>query len=171
MEDLGAEVVQIDGNYDASVHVAARDATNFGWHIISDTSYEGYMEIPRHIMAGYTVMAAEIIDQLGGDSLPPHIFLQGGVGGLASAVAAYFWESLGSDCPHITIVEPNTAPCLLASARAGKPTAVPITEETMMAGLSCGEVSLLSWTILEQAADSFITSSDAQVPHMMRTLG
>lgn len=138
MEALCAEVVQIDGNYDDSVHLAAQEAEAFGWNIISDTSYEGYMDIPRYILAGYTVMAEEILDQIGQDILT-HVFLQGGVGGLASAVA-------------------------------GKPSAVNVTEETMMAGLSCGEVSLLSWSILEQATDDFMTISDSSVRHMMRVL-
>jgi len=169
MEAFGAEVVQIDGNYDASVHLAAQEAEAYGWNIISDTSYEGYMDIPRHILAGYTVMAEEILNQLGED-IPTHVFLQGGVGGLASAVAAHFWKRLGEDYPRIIVVEPATAPCLMASAVAGKPSAVHVTEETMMAGLSCGEVSLLSWDILEQATDDFITISDDRVPHMMRVL-
>jgi diaminopropionate ammonia-lyase len=170
MEALGAEVIQIDGTYDDSVNFATQEAEEFGWNIISDTSYEGYMEIPRYILAGYTVMVEEIFSQLDGNDLPTHIFLQGGVGGLASAIAAYAWEKFGANCPRIVVVEPSKAPCLMASAISGQPTTVTITEETMMAGLSCGKASLLSWAILEQATDDFVTIPDTHVAEMMRTL-
>ncbi len=36
-------------------------------------------------------MLAEAVEQMG-DSIPTHVFIQAGVGGLAAAVCAYFWE-------------------------------------------------------------------------------
>ncbi len=170
MEQLGATVIRINGNYDESVHLAATEAAQNNWHIISDTSYEGYMEIPRYIMAGYSIMAEEILSQIDTNALPSHVFLQGGVGGLASAVCAYFWEKLGSMRPKIVVVEPTLAPCLMASAIAGKATSVEIKQETIMAGLSCGEVSMLSWAILRRGADDFLSISDEPVPTIMRLL-
>ncbi|HEY5740436.1 MAG TPA: pyridoxal-phosphate dependent enzyme, partial [Gammaproteobacteria bacterium] len=56
IEAFGAEVVRVDGNYDVSVRQAARDAEAHGRIIVSDTSYPGYMEIPRDVALGYTVM-------------------------------------------------------------------------------------------------------------------
>ncbi len=85
MEAYGAEVIRISGNYDDSVKEAASGAINFGRIIVSDTSYEGYMEIPKFVALGYTVMLKEIIEQLEGE-IPTHVFLQGGVGGLASII-------------------------------------------------------------------------------------
>ena len=169
MQELGATVIRIDGNYDQSVEMAANDANKNGWHIISDTSYEGYMEVPRDIMAGYTVLAKEI-DIVLDETPPTHIFLQGGVGGLASAITAYFWERYGKAKPRIIVVEPDRAPCLIESAKAGSPTTVNIEQETIMAGLSCGKVSLLSWEILESGADDFITIGDDTIPDMVRLL-
>ncbi len=47
---LGAEIVRIAGNYDASVHEAARLAAANGWQVVSDTSYLGYEDVPRDVM-------------------------------------------------------------------------------------------------------------------------
>lgn len=170
VEAYGAEVVRVDGNYDESVRQAADDAAANGWFIVSDTSYEGYMELPRQVMAGYTVMTEEILSQLAQGHLPTHVFLQGGVGGLAAAVCAHFWQSLGGDRPRVVIVEPTRADCLYQSAVRGEPTAVHITEETVMAGLSCGEVSQLGWRILSRGADDFMTIEDDLVAPVMRLL-
>ncbi len=82
---LGADVIRCNGNFDDSVKRASVDAKEFGRIIVSDTSYEGYMEIPKYVALGYTVMVKEIVKQLE-DEIPTHVFLQGGVGGLASAV-------------------------------------------------------------------------------------
>ena len=46
----GAEVRVVDGTYDEAVRVAAETAARSGWQVISDTSYEGYTDIPRYVM-------------------------------------------------------------------------------------------------------------------------
>ncbi|MCZ4279607.1 diaminopropionate ammonia-lyase [Kiloniella laminariae] len=170
VEELGAEVVWVEGNYDASVRAAANDASKSGWFVVSDTSYDGYMDLPRNVMAGYSVMTSEIIDDLAGKALPSHVFLQGGVGGLAGAVCAHLWQAWGKERPRFIVVEPEQADCLYQSAQQGRPTAVDITEETVMAGLSCGEVSLLGWKILSQGCHDFITLDDSLVGPSMRLL-
>jgi diaminopropionate ammonia-lyase len=170
MEAFGADVIRIDGNYDASVHRAAADAAANGWFVVSDTSYEGYTELPRHVMAGYTVMTAEIARQMPADCSFTHVFVQGGVGGLAGAVCAHNWQSMGAKRPRFIIVEPDRADCLFQSAKNGAPTEVSITQETAMAGLSCGEVSHLSWEILKIGTDDFLTISDDLVAPTMRLL-
>lgn len=170
VEELGAQVVWINGNYDQSVRQAAQDAAENGWHIVSDTSYEGYMELPRHVMAGYTVMVAELVGQIPPDNAPTHVFLQGGVGGLAGAVAAALWQHYGPSRPRIIVVEPDRAPCLYRSAVEGRPVAIDVVEETVMAGLSCGEISVLAWDILKAGVDDFMTISDDWVAPLMRGL-
>ena len=45
-------MVRIAGNYDESVEEAERIAKKNGWTVVSDTSYEGYTEIPRDVMQG-----------------------------------------------------------------------------------------------------------------------
>lgn len=164
----GAQTLRVSGNYDDSVEAAADAAARCGWHVISDTSYAGYMEVPLDVMAGYTVMVAEILGQQ--DAPPTHVFLQGGVGGMAAAVAAYLWLRYGADRPRIIVVEPEGADCLFQSARAGRPVRVEGALDTVMAGLACGEVSLVAWRVLERAANDFITVADAPVMRLMRDL-
>ena len=169
MEMYGAEVIRVAGNYDDSVRQADADARANGRIIVSDTSYEGYMEIPKDVALGYTVMLAEIVEQLDGE-IPTHVFIQGGVGGLASAVCGYFWDLWGAKRPRFVVVEPEKANCLQKSAQAGKPVVVEGDLDTLMAGLACGEVSLLAWEILATGADDFMTLSEDAVPVTMRML-
>ena len=168
MRDLGADVIRVDGDYDYSVRVTREDAEANGWFVVSDTSWPGYTEPPRDVMAGYGVLIREAASQL--DRVPTHIFIQGGVGGLAAGVAAAAVQAWRMSPPRIVVVEPDRAACLYASAAAGTATTVPIEEETIMAGLSCGEPSGLAWQVLEQAADDFITIPDAIVAPTVRML-
>ncbi len=170
MEAYGATVVRVNGNYDESVRQAAADAAERGWHVVSDTSYPGYTELPQRVMAGYGLMVDEVLDQLPPDQLPTHVFIQGGVGGLAAAVCARFWQRLGDHRPRTVIAEPDQADCLYRSALHQKPVAVHITEESIMAGLSCGEVSQLAWNVLHHGANDFITIEDSLIGPTMRAL-
>ncbi len=169
MEDLGVQVIRITGNYDDSVKLADRDAKEHGRIIVSDTSYAGYMEIPKDVALGYTVLLSESIEQIA-DEIPTHVFIQAGVGGLAAAVCAYFWELWGEQRPRFIIVEPVLANCLQESARAGKPTVVEGDLETLMAGLACGEISELAWQILATGANDFLTINEEAVPLTMQLL-
>ncbi|WP_431025333.1 diaminopropionate ammonia-lyase [Halomonas sp. H5] len=165
---FGAEVRRVDGNYDDSVRQAARDAEANGWFVVSDTSYPGYMKVPRDVMQGYTIMIDEAVHQL--PEPPTHCFVQGGVGGLAAAALAQLWEAYGPERPRVVVVEPDRAACLYASVRAGIPTAVEGELDTLMAGLACGEVSLLAWEVLDEGVDDFMTVSDDSAVEAMRLL-
>lgn len=165
----GAQVVRTTGNYDDAVRQAADDAARLGRFVVSDTSYPGYMDVPKDVMQGYAVMADEALRQLDSQH-PTHVFLQGGVGGLAAAVCAHFWETLGAKRPRFIVVEPDKAACLYESARAGKPTAVHGELDTIMAGLACGEVSLLAWEILQPGVHAFLTIDDGAALETMRLL-
>jgi diaminopropionate ammonia-lyase len=169
MEAFGATVIRIEGNYDDSVRKADHDAKENNRIVVSDTSYPGYMEIPKDVALGYTAMMSEIVEQLNGE-IPTHVFVQGGVGGLASTVCGYFWELWGEKRPKFVIVEPEKANCLQESARAGKPVVVEGSLETLMAGLACGEVSALAWEILHNGADDFLTLGEEAIPTTMRLL-
>ncbi|MCH2133130.1 MAG: diaminopropionate ammonia-lyase [Phycisphaerales bacterium] len=170
VEALGARVQRVPGNFDDSVRAANADAEAHGWLMISDTSWPGYEDIPRDVMAGYTVMSGEAMDQWPHELPPTHVFIQGGCGGLAGAVCADVWYRYGPDKPRVVVVEPDPADCLFRSARAGEPKVVNITTESVMAGLSCGEVSLIAWPILSVGADDFLTISDDPVGPVMRRL-
>lgn len=170
IEAYGATVHRVDGDYDDSVRQIAAAAAENGWFVVSDTSYEGYLDVPRDVMQGYTVMADEALQQMPNDSLPTHVFLQGGVGGLAGAVCGHYWETLGIERPRIIVVEPDRADCLYQSAQCGKPTPATGDLETMMAGLSCGEISLIAWDILSTGANDFVILPDDLVSPAMRLL-
>ncbi len=169
MRDLGAVVTRIDGDYDVSVDQVRKDAEANGWFVVSDTSWEGYTQAPKDVMAGYGVMVHEIIQTL--EQAPTHVFLQGGVGGLAAAVAAMLRQHWGADAPRVVVVEPELAACLFDSAKAGELTNFPIVEETLMAGLSCGEPSGLAWEILREEASDCITIPESIVAPTMQILG
>lgn len=168
MRDLGAEVIRIDGDYDESVVQTKQEAEENGWFVVSDTSWEGYSEPPRDVMAGYGVMTAEICDSL--EQAPTHVFLQGGVGGLAAGVAAGLRQHWGDASPRVVIVEPELAACLFDSARNGKPTTFAVQEETLMAGLSCGEPSGMAWEVLAEEASDFLTIPESIVAPTVRLL-
>jgi diaminopropionate ammonia-lyase len=164
----GAEVVRTAGNYDDAVQQADRDARANGWFVISDTSYPGYMDIPRDVMQGYQLMVDEAVSAL--PQWPTHVFVQAGVGGFAAAVCAWFWERNTAERPVFVVVEPERADCLLQSARAGEVVAVKGDLDTLMAGLACGEVSLLAWDVLATGANAFCTIPDAAAVEAMRLL-
>ncbi|MCK6474691.1 MAG: diaminopropionate ammonia-lyase [Planctomycetes bacterium] len=166
----GARIVRTSGNYDASVRACDRDAQQEHRTVVSDTSYPGYDTIPRDVMQGYTVLAAEIMEQLPRGEGFTHLFVQGGVGGLAAALCAHFWEALGERRPRTVVVEPEKADCLYRSAAAGRPVTVEGELDTIMAGLACGEVSELAWAVLERGASDFVTVADAAAEQAMRQL-
>jgi diaminopropionate ammonia-lyase len=164
---FGAEVIAVPGNYDNAVRQADRQARKQNWFVISDTSCPGYSEIPRQVMQGYRLMADEAADQWTGPP-PTHVFIQAGVGGAAAAVSVQMRARF--DPPLLIVVEPDQAACLLASARAGAPTPVGGALNTIMAGLACGEPSLIAWQELEHAAFAFMSIPDAAAAFCLRSL-
>jgi diaminopropionate ammonia-lyase len=164
----GARVIRVPGNYDDSVREADRQAQANHWFVVSDTSYPGYTEVPRDVMQGYRVMADEAADQWTGPP-PTHVFMQAGVGGAAAAVSVQM-RARFDPAPRLVIVEPETAACLYESARAAKPVTVGGNLDTIMAGLACGEPSLLAWQELERAAFAFMTIPDSAAADTLRDL-
>ena len=163
----GAEVIRVKGNYDDSVHHAAEQAAQHGWTVVSDTTYEGYRDIPIDVMHGYGVRAREMIRQL--DHNPPtHVLVQAGVGALAASVCAAFWQEWGATRPTFVIIEPERADCFFQSGLVGKPVAVLGDLDTVMAGLACGEVSPVAWDILKHGINHYATLSDAHALEAMR---
>ncbi|WP_170347170.1 diaminopropionate ammonia-lyase [Ruegeria atlantica] len=168
MRDLGADVVRIDGDYDASVDQCRQEADENGWFVVSDTSWPGYTDPPRDVMSGYGVMIKEVVNAM--DTAPTHVFLQGGVGGLAAAVAAALRQAWGDAAPRVVVVEPHLAACLFESARQGQAASVEIDEETIMAGLSCGVPSPMAWEVLRSEASDFLAIDDQLIPPTVRRL-
>lgn len=166
---FGADVVRVAGNYDEAVRHAAEQADKHGWTVVSDTTYEGYRDIPIDVMHGYGVMSREMIEQL--DDVPPtHVIVQAGVGAFAASVCAVFWQHWGTKRPRFIVVEPQNAACLFESAKAGHLVAVPGALDTVMAGLACGEVSPVAWEILADGVNDFCVLADRYALEAMKTL-
>ncbi len=159
MFQLGATVHRTPGTYDDSVRIARAASAKEGWVLIADTTVETFEQVPAEVIQGYTVLLLEILDQ-DPQALCTHVFVQGGVGGLAAAVAGFFAEYFGERRPMVIVVEPETAACLLASSKAGTASRIDGNLHTIMGMLECGEASSLAWTILKQRADAFITIDD-----------
>ncbi|MEM9062628.1 MAG: diaminopropionate ammonia-lyase [Pseudomonadota bacterium] len=168
IEAFAAEVRRCDGNYDDSVREAQETASREGWFVVSDTSYPGYMEIPRDVMQGYEVMASEAFDAL--ERPPTHMFLQTGVGGMAAAIVACAKRRWGDDRPMVVLTDPDQSACWVDTYVSGEPTPVHGDLDTLMAGLACGEISALAWEILQDHGDAAMAVSDASAIEMMRRL-
>jgi diaminopropionate ammonia-lyase len=166
LRDKGAEVVRAGAEYEASMHAAFDAAEENGWTLLSDSSWEGYFELPHRLMEGYLAMAAEAARQM--PEPPTHILLQAGVGGLAVACAAWFREVWG-DAPQIVVVEPEAAPALHHSIAEGGPveTSGPVSN---MGRLDCKAPSLIALKGLARDADSFALISDAEASAVLPVL-
>ncbi|MFD0915080.1 pyridoxal-phosphate dependent enzyme [Pseudahrensia aquimaris] len=155
----GADVVIEGADYQASMEASKKAAAENGWLLLSDGSWLGYSDPARDVMEGYLIMGHEVAEQI---STPPtHIFLQAGVGGLAAACAAAARSHWGDDVVLI-VVEPEAAPALIESIKAGTSvdTSGPVSS---MGRLDCKTPSHLALKYLAKEADFFTTISDADV--------
>lgn len=168
----GACVTIEEMNYDDCVRLAAAEAAAVENGIVmQDTAWEGYEEIPTWIMQGYGTMADEAAEQM--ERRPTHVFIQAGVGSLAGAVVGYFANRYPDNPPTFVVVEASAANCLYCSAAAGDgdPRIVTGDLDTIMAGLSCGEPNIISWDILRNHVDAFVSCPDWVSARGMRMLG
>jgi diaminopropionate ammonia-lyase len=168
IEAFGARLSVVAGSYDDAVAEALRQSGKHGWLLVSDTSWNGYREIPGLVMKGYAVMVHELIAQLAAP--PTHVFLQAGVGGFAAAVTTALQDCYRQGPPRVVVVEPARAACLFASARAGRSVKLTAGEATVMAMLECYEPSLIAWESLRQSAAAFMTIEDRDALQAMQVL-
>jgi len=171
----GAEVYVTDFNYDESVKLASKYAEENGGVIVQDTAWPGYEDIPLWIMQGYGTLIDEAIEQIEalGEDAPTHVFLQAGVGSFAGAVQGYLASKYDKFKRPITvIVEPENAACIFKSAKIndGKPHAVTGELSTIMSGLACGVPNTISWEILRDYADMFVSCHDYVAARGVRIL-
>jgi diaminopropionate ammonia-lyase len=171
MEQYGAIVIRIDGEYEASVARAKDDARTNGWHFVSSTSWDNFQSsIPRNVMAAYMVMVEEALEQIPDLNKVTHVFMQGGVGSIAAAVFMGIFQRSKGQVPRFVVVEPIEADCLFQSAVNGRPTASAGSLKTIMAGLACREVSPAAWSILEWLGSDYLRIPDSWVEEAMRSL-
>ncbi len=160
MRKLDAEIIRVKGNYEKSLEACISKSKANGWRIVQDVAWENYETVPKLTMAGYSMMIKEISTQT--DQYITHVFLQAGVGGMASGaiagIAKYFKR-----VPKVIIVEPENAACVLKSVDHGDLQKVDIKKESIMGGMSCGEVSLVPWKILRESVDCCTTVPDDNV--------
>ena len=169
MSDLGADVIKVKGNYEQSLIECIKQSTENNWQIVQDVAWKDYMTVPKYTMAGYSVMMREIIDQINSEQIS-HIILQAGVGGMAGAMVAGIARYL-DNVPVTLIVEPDSAACVLESIKTGKIEKIDIKRESLMGGMSCGEVSLVPWEILKNSVKHCISLPDDDIAKTMRLLG
>ena len=167
----GAEIRVVPGTYDDAVRAAQRTAEAEAWFVVSDTSYPGYTEVPRDVMQGYRLMAEEATEAWPGEP-PTHAFIQGGVGGVAAAVSVQLRARYGAKAPRSWWWWSPTRP-RPACWPAPRPASPPPSSgdlDTLMAGLACGEPSLLAWQELERAAFAYLAVPDAAAVDCMTLL-
>ena len=169
MVKLGADVIKVKGNYEKSLMECIKQSTENNWQIVQDVAWKDYMIVPKFTMAGYTVMMKEIVDQIQNEKIT-HIILQAGVGGMAAAMVAGIARYL-DHVPTIIVVEPDSAACVLESIKTGKIEKIDIVRESLMGGMSCGEVSLVPWEILKNSVKHCISLPDDDIAKTMKLLG
>ena len=169
MADLGADVIKVKGNYEKSLIECIKQSTENSWQIVQDVAWKEYMLVPKYTMAGYSVMMREIVDQINNEKIT-HVFLQAGVGGMAGAMIAGIARYL-DNIPTTIVVEPDSAACVLESIRTGKVEKIDIKRESLMGGMSCGEVSLVPWEILKHSVKHCISLPDDDIGKTMKLLG
>ena len=157
IESEGAEVVRVDGDYDAAVRAAAAHAdADVGRALVQDTAWPGYEEVPGWIVDGYESLLDEVDEQLG--QAPDLVAVPVGVGSLAQAVVVHYRRP-HRNTARVLSVEPDTAACVIASLATGRPSTVG-TDATVMAGLNCGTISSLAWPVLRDGCDAAVVVTD-----------
>lgn len=155
----GAEVLVSRGNYDDAVREAAGAVRESpAGVLIQDTAFDGYEEVPAWIVEGYGTMLAEVEEQLAREELRCDAMVTPvGVGSLAHAVSRF----CKARDTAVVAVEPDSAPCLYESLRAGQPVTV-VPTATIMDGMNCGTVSSTAWPDLRRLVDACVTVSGAE---------
>jgi len=168
MRNFGASVIRVKGNYEDSLNECIKQSNKNNWQIVQDVAWKDYKLVPKLTMAGYSVMMKEISEQIKNEKIS-HVILQAGVGGMAAAMVAGIARYLDY-IPQIIIVEPDSAACVLESIRTGKIEKISIEKESIMGGMSCGEVSLVPWEILKNSVHFCVTVSDDYISKTVKHL-
>ena len=162
----GAELVEVDGDYDEAVRRAIADArADPACRAVNDADPEGTSDVARWVIDGYSTLFAEIDGQLPGDAAIDVVLLQTGVG--AFAAAGTRWAAR-RDVTAIG-VDPAGAPCIAASLAAGRPVTVETTG-TSMAGLDAGTPSAAAWPTLTDGLAGAIVVDDTEADRATRDL-
>ena len=165
----GAEVVRSGTTYRQSLDAALADAEGGAGELIADTAWDGYVDVPARIMAGYTVVGEELREAFeASGGWPSDVYLQAGVGGLAGAMTWCIRERWAVQ-PRIVIVEPEAAPCLAASAARGEVATVE-GPTSSMGRLDCKTASPLAVDAMAGRDVAYLAVSDAEAEGAVEAL-
>ena len=169
IQNEGAAVTVVEGDYDAAVARSAEEASD-RCLVISDTSWPGYDVTPRRVVEGYTTIYMEIEQALRSAGIPdPDVVLVPvGVGAFMSATVSYFRSRPWNGA--LVGVEPADANCVQASAAKGEMTAVPGPHSSIMVGLNCGLPSPVAWPRVSTGVDWMISIGDHRARQGMQEL-
>ncbi|WNV90056.1 pyridoxal-phosphate dependent enzyme [Umezawaea sp. Da 62-37] len=157
----GADVVRVDGDYNAAVALAEQDAARPGSALVADTALTPTEGPPEWVIDGYSTLFREI------DVPTDVVLVPTGVGSLAAA--AVRWAVHERPGTAVIAVEPATAACVTASIVVGRMAAVD-TPGTSMAGMDCASPSAVAWPTLLHGLSGTITVTDVQAAQAMRDL-
>lgn len=160
----GATVTRVAGTYDEAIERSAAEAADDRL-VISDTSWDGYEQVPAWIMDGYSTIFWEVEDQLAATGAPPPdvVLVQIGVGAFATALVRHYRRSGAPSEPLIVGIEPEGADCVRASIAAGRRVDRPGPHRSIMSGLNAGTPSQLALPELSRGIDLFLTVADGGI--------
>ncbi len=148
IEAVGGEIVWVRGTYDEAVEAAAAAAARGEGWLVPDTSPNLDDVAVADVMAGYALIAREILAQLREmHHAPSHLFVQAGVGTLAAAMAEGLHGRM-REPGRIVAVEPEAAACVARALVAGRPERLPGDLHTEAEMLACGLASASAIEIL-----------------------
>ncbi|KAH6640444.1 diaminopropionate ammonia-lyase family protein [Chaetomium tenue] len=159
----GAEVILVESHYDDAISKAfSAAASTEGGLLVQDNSFEGYEQIPACIVEGYSTLLTEVSQQLSEQGLDAATLIVSpvGVGSLAHAVVAHC-KGKGRQC-RVMSVEPDSAPCLHHSLKAGRSVPIDTSKASIMDGLNCGTVSMAAFKDLQAGVDISVVVSDIE---------
>ena len=175
IEAQGAGIAWVEGTYDDAVGAAAEAArANLGI-LVPDTTDDPDDPVVADVMAGYGVVAAEVRRQVetAGHERPTHLFVQAGVGGLASAMAEGLAAWMAPPAA-VVVVEPEAAACVAAALARGRPVRVLGDLGTSAGMLSCGEASAPAVRVLRRHGARAVAVPEvglAAAPGLLRAWG
>jgi diaminopropionate ammonia-lyase len=168
IESEGAKVEVVNGGYDDAIarSAAYADANTL---VISDTSWEGYVDPPSWVIDGYSTMISEVLQEIESNAVPRPTFVsaQIGVGAFAASVARGFASSPST---QLIGVEPTEADCATVSIEQEDITTISGPQQSIMAGLNCGTPSTIAWPDVSQGLDFMATVTDSDAEKAMCSL-
>jgi diaminopropionate ammonia-lyase len=161
VEREGAEVITVGTTWDDAMGAAATE-TGEEVVLLSESSWEGFDDIPTWVTEGYTTVFEEVEDELEvrGRPAPDAVSLPLGVGALAASAANWLRGERFSEDLWLIGAEPTAAPCWSASVEAAERITLPTTGITVMEGLARGLPSPLAWPVVSQAFDAIVAVDD-----------